>query len=331
MKKVLVASRIQDPQYDSEERREGNAKISEFAKLELYDQREFNADHAPDVVGVIADSALFTREFYEAAEDLRLVTRWGVGYDKVNLEIATELGIVICVAPAHMATVAEYAIAQWLATLKRVYTLNRMSHNGDFSLVRTYDAEGSTLGIYGFGRIGHQVAKRARPLLGEKGRLLVYDIRPDIHALAAEFDAEVVDDPIRLFEECDTVSLHVSGDETIVNYEQLCAMKPHASLINPSRGNLVNDRDAHRAIEEERLFYYVLDDPTDGPREVHRGHPRIICTNHNAGVTIQSMIRLEQMNVDQVMHVLRGQRPPHVLNPEVLEHPRVRVWMNSSN
>ncbi len=303
MKKVLIAPNLRDPQYDSKERREGFTQLAELATIEGYDQGKFTADHAPDVVAVIANSAQFTREFYEAAEDLRVVARWGVGYDKVNLEIATELGIVICVAPAHMATVAEYAITQWLATLKRVYTLNRMSHNGDFGLLQTYDAEGSTLGIYGLGRIGQQVAKRARPLLGDGGRLLVYDIRPDVHTLAAKFGAEVVDDPMRLFEECDTVSLHVSGDDTIVTYEHLRAMKRHASLINPSRGNLVNDEDANRAIREDRLFYYVVDDPTNGPREVHRGHPRIICTNHNAGITIQSVIRLEQMNIDQVFEV----------------------------
>ena len=255
------------------------------------------------------------------------MARWGVGYDKVNLEIATELGIVICVAPVHMATVAEYAITQWLATLKRVYTLNRMAHSGDHALIKTYDAEGSTLGIYGLGRIGQHAAQRARPLLGDSGRLLVYDVRPDIQEVAAGLGAEAVDDPMVLFQECDAVSLHVSGDDTIVTYEHLCAMKPHASLINPSRGNLVNDADVNRAIEEERLFYYVVDDPTNSTREIHRGHPRIICTNHNAGITMESVIRLDTMNIEQAIKAIQGQKPPHILNEEVLSHPRVTAWL----
>ena len=327
MKKVLFAPNLGDPQYDSAQRQAGFAELATLATLEGYTQREFTADHASDVIAVIANSALFTREFYEAAEDLRVVARWGVGYDKVNLEIATELGIVICVAPVHMATVAEYAITQWLATLKRVYTLNRMAHSGDHALIKTYDAEGSTLGIYGLGRIGQHAAQRARPLLGDSGRLLVYDVRPDIQEVAAGLGAEAVDDPMVLFQECDAVSLHVSGDDTIVTYEHLCAMKPHASLINPSRGNLVNDADVNRAIEEERLFYYVVDDPTNSTREIHRGHPRIICTNHNAGITMESVIRLDTMNIEQAIKAIQGQKPPHILNEEVLSHPRVTAWL----
>ena len=327
MKKVLVAERILDPQYDSDTRREAFGRLGRLVEIERYDQGEMTAEDAENGVGVIANSVLFTRSFYEAANDLRIIARWGVGFDKVNVEIATELGVVICVAPVHMSTVAEYAVAQWLATLKRVYTLNRMSHNGEFGLVKTYEAEGSTLGIYGLGRIGLHMARRARPLLGKSGRLLVYDVRPDIIERAAEVNAEVVEDPMRLFEECDTVSLHVSGDDTIVNYEHLCAMKPHASLINPSRGNLVDDNAVNRAIEEERLFYYVVDDPANGPREIHRGHPRIICTYHNAGVTIQSVGRLELTNVEQIENVIHGQRPSYILNEEVLDHPRVQEWL----
>ena len=100
--------------------------------------------------------------------------------------------------------------------------------------------------------------------------------------VAAEFGAEAVDTPLTLFEESDTVSLHLSGADTVVGYEELCAMKPHASLINPSRGNLVDDAAANRAVSENRLWYYVVDDPVNGTRAIHKDHPRIICTNHNA-------------------------------------------------
>ena len=327
MKRVLVTAQMLDPKFESGSGRRAFESLGGLVAVEPYTQREMTAADADNVIGVIADSALFTKAFYEAANDLRIVTRRGVGFEKVNVEIATRLGVVICVAPVHMTTVAEYAVAQWLASLKRVYTLNRMSHAGEFDLLTTYEAQGSTLGLYGFGRIGQQVALRARPLLGESGRLLVYDVRPDIGELAAKFEAEAVDRPMRLFEECDTVSLHVSGDETIVTYEQLCAMRPRASLINPSRGNLVDDAAVNRAIEEERLFYYIVDDPTNGPREIHRGHPRIICTNHNAGITVESIERLDATTFDQVERVLRGERPPHILNEEVLAHPRVRGWL----
>lgn len=284
-------------------------------------------EHAPGLVASIASSSVYTDEFYEAASDLRIVARWGVGFYKVNVEVATRNGVIITVAPVHLDTVAEYTIAQWLATLKRVYTLNRLSHQGDFSILRTYEAQYSTLGLYGCGRIGQEVAKRARPLLGAHGRLLVYDVRPDIAEVAARLGAEAVESPELLFQKCDTVSLHVSGDETVVTYDLLSRMQPHASLINPSRGNLVDDEAVNRAIKEEKLYYYVVDDPVNGSREIHKGHPRIICTNHNAGMSIESSMRLDATCIQQVTDAIQGREPDHILNREVLDHPRVRGWL----
>ncbi len=321
--KTLVARIFENKQFESQARSQGLAELAKLTGVERYSARDMTAEHAAGVIAVIADSALFHRSFYEAAKDLRIIARWGVGYDKVNVDIATEHGVLVTIAPVHMDTVAEYTIAQWLATLKRVYTLNRLSHGGDFSIIRTYDAQRSTLGLYGFGRIGQQVAMRARPLLGEQGRLLVYDVRPDIAELARKFGAETVESPLELFRECDTVSLHVLGDETIVGYDELRAMRPHASLINPSRGNLVDDQAVHRAIVEERLCYYVVDDPVNGPREIHQGHPRIICTNHNGGITVESTIRLDLQTFEQVTDAIEGRKPNYILNPEVLDHPRV--------
>ena len=325
--KILLTHIFHNNEFDSEPRRQGQEDLAGLADLEYYSDELTGAD-AEGVVGVVANSALIHPSFYEEGKDLRIIARWGVGFEKVNVDVATQHGVFVTITPVHMTTVAEYTIAQWMATLKRVYTLNRLSHGGDFSIIRTYEAQGSTLGLYGFGRIGQAVATRARPLLGDEGRLLVYDIRPDIKELAESFGAEAVDDPMTLFEECDTVSLHVAGDDTIVTYDRLCAMKPHASLINPSRGNLADDQAVNRAIKEERLCYYVVDDPVNGPREIHKDHPRIICTNHNGGITVESAIRLDLMTFAQVTAAIQGREPPHVLNQEVLDHPRVKGFLS---
>ena len=326
--KILVASIFENKEFESEARSQGLTALGQLAEVRGYTNDRFTGRDAPGIVAIIADSALFERSFYEAAKDLRIIARWGVGFDKVNVDIATALGVIVTVAPVHIDAVAEYTITQWMATLKRVYTLNNLSHKGDFSIIRTYEARNSTLGIYGFGRIGQETAKRARPLLGDNGRLFVYDIRPDIAALAQVYGAEVVSNPIDLFRQCNTVSLHVSGDNTIVGYEELCAMQPQASLINPSRGDLVDDVAVRRAIEEDRLYYYVVDDPANGRRKVHRGHPRIICTNHNAGISVESTIRLDRQTFEQVTDTIQGREPKHVLNPEVLDHQRVRDFLH---
>ena len=324
--KILVSPSLNVPDFESQTRTDGLESLKQFGDVEFY-PGDLTAAEADDVLGVIANSRPIHTEFYQQAKDLRIIARWGVGFENVNQPAANEAGVLITTSPVHMATVAEYAIAQWMATLKRTYTLNHMSHGGDFSLIRTYDAEGSTLGLYGFGRIGQQMAKRAKPLLGDSGRLLIYDIRPDIAELAAECGGEAVNDPATLFEQCDAVSLHVSGDDTIVTYDLLERMQPHASLINPSRGNLVNDEDVNRAIREERLFYYVVDDPVNDSRAIHEGNPRIICTNHNGGITTASVARLDTCCVKQVTDAIEGRQPEHILNTPALDHPRVKQFL----
>ena len=326
--RILISPSLENPDFVSDIRTNGIAALGRFGTTEFY-PGDLTGAESPDVIGVVANSKPIHDAFYENNKDLRIIARWGVGFENVNQKKANEVGVIITTSPVHMDTVAEYTIAQWLATLKRTYTLNHLSHGGDFSLIRTFDIEGGSLGLLGFGRIGQEVAKRARPLLGSTGRLLVYDIRPDIHEVAAKYDAQVVDDPKALFEQCDTVSLHVAGDTTLVTYDLLCAMQPHASLINPSRGNLVDDQAVSRAIRENRLYYYVVDDPVNGPRAIHEGNPRVICTNHNGGMTVGSCTRLDGCTFKQVTDAIEGRRPEHILNPEVLDHPRVRAFLTA--
>ncbi len=326
MPNIMLTSQFQNAEFASSAREQGLEKLRSLGTL-IPEPAVLTAEHAPDLIASIASSSVYTDEFYAAAEDLRIVARWGVGFDKVNVPAATRHGVLITVTPVHMDAVAEYTIAQWMATLKRVYTLNHRSHRGDFSIIRTYEAQHTTLGLYGCGRIGQEVAQRAVPLLGENGRLLVYDTRPDIGDIAAQCGAEVADSPETLFRACDAISLHVSGDDPIVGYDLLSLMQPHASLINPSRGHLVSDADVHRAIEEEKLYYYVVDDPVDGTRAIHKDHPRIICTNHNAGITVESTTRLDAKSIEQVSAAIAGRQPEHILNPAVLDHPRVKAWL----
>ena len=322
MPKILLKEDMRNPDFDSPQRAEVIDHLRQFGNIEFY-AGELTGEDADDVIGVIASGTLIHTDFYKRAIDLRIVARWGVGYEKTNIKIATDKGVFVTFAAEHLNTVAEYTVTQLLAALKRVYTLNQNSHAGDWTTMCSYEAEGSTLGLYGFGRIGQHVAQRVRPLIGNSGRLLVYDVRPDIEKLARKFGAETVNDPTTLFRECDAVSLHVSGADIIVRYAELCAMKPHASLINPSRGALVNDEDMHRALAENRLYYYIVDDPPNDTRAIHKDHPRVICTNHNAGLSAESTIRMDRKCADQTIDAIEGRKPENILNPDVLMHPRI--------
>jgi len=327
---VYVKSDLEQAHLGSPERAAALGRLKEVAEIVYYDG-VLDGDRADEnLIAILAAGQWIEPEFYAACSQLRLVARWGVGFEKTRMEVATEHGVLVTASPVHMNTVAEYALTQWLATLKRIHTLNRNAHAGDTAIMTTYEAEGSCLGLYGFGRIGQEMAKRARPLLGDSGRLLVYDVRPAIGELASRFDAEAVSDPVELFRQCDCVSLHMSGDEPLVFYEQLVEMQPHASLINPSRGNLVLDADVKRALDEGRFAHYVIDDPLTDTRTIYIDHPKVIATNHNAGITGASMARLDGCTVDQILDVIEGREPPHILNPDALQHPRVQGWFTAS-
>ena len=122
MPNIMITAQFRNAEFASSEREQGLKKLRSLGTL-IPEPAVLTAEHAPDLIASIASSSVYTDEFYAAAEDLRIVARWGVGFDKVNIPGATRYGVIITVTPVHMDAVAEYAIAQWMATLKRVYTL----------------------------------------------------------------------------------------------------------------------------------------------------------------------------------------------------------------
>ena len=127
--RIYISRQLHNPEFDSDARQAGIGRLGELAAVEDLPADLTPAD-AKGVVAVIADGTPFPDGFYAAAEDLRVVARWGVGFDQVNVPGATRYGVLITVTPVHMDTVAEYTIAQWMATMKRTYTFNRMAHSG---------------------------------------------------------------------------------------------------------------------------------------------------------------------------------------------------------
>ena len=216
MPNIMLTAQFQNAEFASREREQGLEHLRSLGTL-IPEPAVLTAEHAPDLIASIASSSVYTDEFYAAAENLRIVARWGVGFDKVNVPAATRHGVIITVTPVHTDAVAEYAIAQWMGHPQAGLYPSIIAPIGATSPssapMRPNTPPSACTGC---GRIGQEVAQRAVPLLGTEGRLLVYDTRPDIADIAAQYGAEVADSPQALFRECDTVSLHVSGDATIV-------------------------------------------------------------------------------------------------------------------
>ena len=116
MNKIMLTSQFSNSEFASPEREQGLQHLRSLGEL-VDEPSVLTPEHAPGLIASIASSSVYTDEFYDAATDLRIVARWGVGFDKVNVEGATRNGVIITVTPVHMDAVAEYAIAQWMATL----------------------------------------------------------------------------------------------------------------------------------------------------------------------------------------------------------------------
>ena len=285
--RIYVARQLYNPEFASAARSAGLAQLATLARVEEQ-PRTLTAEHAGGVVAVIADSAPFRDDFYAAARDLRVVARWGVGFDQVNVAAATRHGVPITVTPVHMDTVAEYTIGQWFATMKRTHTLNRNAHADDTRVLRCFDVRDSTLGLYGFGRIGQEVALRALPLLGPGGRLLVYDTRPDIEELALRCGVVAV-----IIARCAVPGVRhgVAARFRRRHHRRrrpARQMQPHASLINPSRGKPGRRRGGARGTGGRHA---VLLRGRRSPERVAR-HPSPSSAHHRhqsqRGITVES-------------------------------------------
>ncbi|HEV3003171.1 MAG TPA: hydroxyacid dehydrogenase [Pirellulales bacterium] len=271
------------------------------------------------------DAALMDR-----APRLRVIARTGVGYDNVIVPDATARGIAACYTPdAPTIATSEHAMALLLATVKHLKRSNQSMLRGDksdylndFSGMELYQHR---LGLVGLGRIGGRVAQMAKAL----GMFVsAYDpfVTP---ARGAELGVELVSPLEALLGSCDVVSLHVPlGPQTrhMIDDQRLAQMKPGAYLINAARGGLVDETALLAALESGRLAGAGLDvfDPEPPPPDhslLSRGD--VICTPHVGGATLEGRRRIWEGAIAQVLQVLRGERPPHLLNPEVWEKRRL--------
>jgi len=260
----------------------------------------------------------------DRAPRLRVIARTGVGYDNVTVADATSRGIAACYTPdAPTIATSEHAIALLLATVKQLKRSNQAMLRGEksdymneFSGMELYQHR---LGLVGLGRIGGRVAQMAKAL---GMAVAAYDpfVTP---ARAAELGVELVSSLEGLLGISDVVSLHVPmGPQTrhMMNAERFAQMKPGAYLVNAARGGLVDESALLAALESGRLAGAGLDvfDPEPPPPDhplLARGD--VIATPHVGGATAEGRRRVWEGAIAQVLQVLRGERPPHLLNPEV--------------
>lgn len=273
-----------------------------------------------------------SRTVLESLPQLTTVVSPYVGFDKIDVEAATEAGILVCntVSTLSSAATAEATVVLLLAMAKRLpRRMARLRAGGwiddtDGALLLS----GSTVGIVGLGRIGTGVARR---LAGWDVRLLAHTRTPKPE-LMAELGIEPVDLPT-LLSESDFVALTVSLNpetEGMIGEAQLRSMKPSASLINTSRGLVVDEEALTRAVREEWIAGAALDayvtEPLPADSALRGLDPeRVILTPHAMSGTETARRLTKRLIMDTVLTALRGEMPGSALNPEVLPRWRGRA------
>ncbi len=268
------------------------------------------------------DDALMT-----AAPRLRVISQMAVGYDNIDVAAATRRGIVVGYTPDVLTdATADMAFALLMAAARRLVEgvdyirAGRWRTWGPLTLLGR-DVHGATLGIVGLGRIGRAVARRAR---GFDMRVLYYDCARD-EAAEREFGPSCTDLDT-LLAESDFVTLHVPltpATRHLIGREQLRRMKPHAVLINTSRGGVVDQEALVEALQTGVIGYAALD-VTD-PEPLPPDHPLMklpnaIVTPHIASASVAARDQMAIRAAQNLLAGLRGEVPPFCVNPAALGH-----------
>lgn len=264
-----------------------------------------------DVDGFIAGLDLIDAAALEAADQLRVIARYGIGVSNVDLEAARTRGIVVTNTPgANAKSVAELTIALILNLLRPVINAAQDTRQGGWMRTSGRSLEGMTVGLIGLGAIGREVARR---LQGFDCLILAYDVRHDADFLARySVTATSMED---LLARADIVSLHVpvlDSTRQMVNADFLARMKPASYLVNTARGELIDEAALLAALQAGHVRGAALDAfQTEPPGKDHPllAHPNVIATPHMGAHTDGATAAMGWMALEDCLSVLKGEAP----------------------
>ena len=271
--------------------------------------------------------ARMTPRVIEGLERCKVIVRFGIGYDNVDVETATRCGIMVANTTEYcIDEVADQAMAMLLACARGLFPAGRIARDGTWELAKMpvlRRLRGQTLGLVGIGQIGKAVAARAH---GFGLRVLASDPYVD-EAAARELGAELTDLDT-LLAASDYVSVHVPlmpATEGMMNAEVFAKMKPTAFLINVARGRIVNQADLVSAVQRGGIAGAGLDVLEREPPEADDAVTdldNVILTPHSAWYSEEARADMRRRAVGQVVSVLKGELPYSLINREVVQSNR---------
>jgi glyoxylate reductase len=266
-------------------------------------------------------------ELLDAGKNLKIVSSMSVGYDHVDLEAATKRGVMVTNTPGVLTeATADTTLGLMLAVARRIVEGDRYLRDGSWRLKWSpmmmvgRDVHGKTLGIYGMGRIGNSVARRATGF----GMRIIYHNRSRNEEIEKESGAEYRSKE-ELLRESDFLSVHVplnTETRNSIGAKELAMMKPTAFLINTSRGGVVEERALVEALRAGTIAGAGLDVFEKEPIEMDNpliGMKNVVLTPHIGSGSVESRTAMAVLAAEKLAAGLKGERPPNLLNAETFE------------
>ncbi len=262
-----------------------------------------------------------------AAPRLKVISNLAVGYDNIDIMEATRRGIVVGNTPGVLTeTTADLAFALLMAAARRVVEADGYTRKGKWKtwgpmILLGQDIHHATLGIIGLGRIGAELARRAK---GFSMKVIYYDELRRSDEEESRLGVEYVPELTGLLSRADFISVHVPltpKTRRLIGAAEFALMKPTAVFINTSRGPVVDQKALYEALKTRQIFAAAIDvtevEPIL-PDDPLLDLDNIIITPHIASASFATRTRMAIMAVENLVAGLRGQVPPHCINPEAL-------------
>jgi D-3-phosphoglycerate dehydrogenase / 2-oxoglutarate reductase len=277
--------------------------------------REELLEIVPDIDAVIIGIDPFDGEIMKKASKLKVISKYGIGIDNIDVQAASERNIIVTNTPtANNDAVADLTFGLMLALARRIPEADRETKAGNWKKYIGASIWGKKVGIVGLGKIGKQVAKRAR---GFNMEILGYDIFRN-EEFAQKYGVKHVDLE-ELLKKADYVTIHTPLNENtrnLISQQELEMMKHDAFLINTSRGGIVNEGALYQALKEGLINGAALDAYTEEPPENSplKELDNIIMTSHNGAYTKEAIANMGIQAARNLIDVLEGREVKNRVN-----------------
>lgn len=282
---------------------------------------------ARDADAVLATYAKVTAEMIPQLSRCRVIARFGIGVDNIDIPAATQAGIVVTRVPDYcLDEVSDHTMALLLSLVRKIPSSNARAHAGHWEMravIPIHRLRGTVLGLVAFGQIAQLVAPKARAF---GIRVVTYD--PYVSKQVAEragVDQVEFDELLKI---SDYISIHtplLPVTHHLFSADVFGRMKPTAYLINTARGPIIDEAALANALDRGQLAGAALDvmeqEPPSGSPLF--GRDNVIVTPHTSFYSEESLVDLQTKAAEEVVRVLNGQAPRNPVNPEVLKRSEV--------